>query len=108
MKTLKCITWRGYDTPMLFGIDPHETGIEVQFQYASNDDQTLEAARRGSIDIIGGPEIEWIGSMAAEGLCQSIDVERLPNFRKVDPFFANNPLVRFDGALYGIPFTWGI
>jgi spermidine/putrescine-binding protein len=105
MKTLKCITWRGYDKPLVSGND---RSVHLQFEYASNDDQTLEAARKGSIDLIGGPEVEWIQLMAAEDLCQPIDAVNLPNFGKIDPFFSSNPAIRVNGVLYGVPFTWGL
>ena len=57
MKTLKCITWRGYDTPLVSGHYLQRHMIDVEFVYASNDDQTLDSARRGHIDLVGGPEI---------------------------------------------------
>lgn len=108
MKTVRCVTWRGYDTPLVFGNGLRDSGVQVQFQHASNDDQTLEAARSGSVDLIGGPEVEWTKLMVAEGLCQPIDTECLPNWQKLDPFFTSNAFIQEKGAVYGVPFTWGI
>jgi spermidine/putrescine-binding protein len=105
---LKCITWRGYDLPLFFGNYPQRHGLDIEVIYASNDDQTLDAARKDHIDLVGGPEVEWTTLMVAEKLCQPIDTGLLPNFRKLDPFFPANSFIRSDGILYGVPFTWGL
>jgi spermidine/putrescine transport system substrate-binding protein len=94
--------------PLSFGNYPQRHNLDMEVIYASNDDQTLDVARKGDIDLVGGPEVEWTKLMVAEQLCQPIDTGLLPNFRKVDPFFAANSFIRSEGVLYGIPFTWGI
>jgi spermidine/putrescine-binding protein len=46
--------------------------------------------------------------MVAEGLCRPIELGRLANFTKLDPFFSGNTCICENGTLYGVPFTWGI
>jgi hypothetical protein len=91
--------------PLFFGNYPQRHNLDIEVIYASNDDQTLAAARKGHIDLVGGPEVERPKLMVAEQLCQSIDTGFLPNFRKLDPFFAANSFIRSEGVLYGIPKT---
>jgi hypothetical protein len=59
MKKLKCVTWRGYESPLIFGNYPQRHNLDIDFTFAPNDDQTLDVARNGGIDLIGGPEVEW-------------------------------------------------
>jgi spermidine/putrescine-binding protein len=101
--------YQGYDTPLTTGgfLDAH--GISLQTTYINNNEDIiakLKAGGTGTIDL-ATPNMAYIPLMIEAGLLEPIDLMKLPNLSQVMPFFADQELIRKDGVVYAVPFTWG-
>lgn len=38
---------------------------------------------------------------------QPVDISLIPNWKDMDPYFQNNPLIRRNGHVYEVPYHWG-
>jgi spermidine/putrescine transport system substrate-binding protein len=84
-----------------------ETGIKVNYStYDSNEIMYTKLRTNNNIgyDIIE-PSNYYIERMMHLDMLEKLDKNKLPNFKNIDPFFANQP---YDPkSNYSIPFVWG-
>lgn len=106
-RTVSCITWHGYDTPMRTGNYLKRNKITLKSIYVSDDDTTISKVKEGGIDLGAGPEVEFIRPMALDDVCEPISIDRIANYKNIVPFFADNPLLKNEEQQYAVPFTWG-
>jgi spermidine/putrescine transport system substrate-binding protein len=84
-----------------------ETGIKVN--YSTYDSNEIMFAKLRTNDDIGYDIIEpsnyYIERMMHLNMLEKLDKTKLPNYKNIDPFFANQP---YDPTgNYSIPFVWG-
>ncbi len=101
--------WQGYDEGLFVDDFMAENEITLNTTYIGNNDEIvtrLASGGLGSIDIVT-PYMGYIPLLAESGLIQPIDESKISNMGSMMPLFRNDPNVSVDGALYGVPFTWG-
>jgi putative spermidine/putrescine transport system substrate-binding protein/spermidine/putrescine transport system substrate-binding protein len=72
-------------------------------------DELVAKLRGGSAsnyDVIS-PSSDVATMIASSGLAEPIDVSKVPTYAQLSERLRNMPLVRVDGKVYGVPFTWG-
>lgn len=103
------VGWQGYDDPLKAGSFLADNGIELVTTYINSNEEILtklQAGGRGQVDLV---TIYYghIPLMVALGLAEPIDESRVPGIASVFPEFLDVEVLRHDGRLYGVPFTWG-
>lgn len=107
--TVTFVGWQGYDSPFEVGGFPAANGITLQPTYVNTLIELmakLRAGALGTIDIVT-PEVSVIELMVRQGLLAPIDEAKITNLPRVHPFLAGQPMLRRDGVLYAVPFTFG-
>ncbi len=108
-QTVRFVGWRGYDAPLTFGGYPETHGLALERSYIWDDQAVVDrllAGELGTVDI-ASPDLKFVPRMIAAGLCEEIDVERLPNYGKLLPHFVAHPELTSGGRHFAVPFTWG-
>ncbi|MSP83351.1 MAG: extracellular solute-binding protein [Alphaproteobacteria bacterium] len=101
--------WQGYDECFNAGSFLADSGITMEKTYINANEEIitkLAAGGTGSIDLIT-MYFGYLPIMAAAGMLEPFDVTKVPNAADVIPQFLNNESIRYDGKLYGVPWTWG-
>jgi putative spermidine/putrescine transport system substrate-binding protein/spermidine/putrescine transport system substrate-binding protein len=103
------VGWQGYDEPLKAGTFLADAGIELVTTYINTNEEILtklQAGGRGQVDLV---TIYYghVPLMAALDLAEPIDESRVPGIGSIFPEFLNVDVLRRDGKLYGVPFTWG-
>ncbi|MGH6930526.1 MAG: extracellular solute-binding protein, partial [Dongiaceae bacterium] len=49
----------------------------------------------------------YLPLMAEQGMLEPIDASRIANFGDLIPQFTSQEAIRYDGQLFGLPWTWG-
>jgi spermidine/putrescine-binding protein len=103
------VGWQGYDEPLKAGTFLADRGIELATTYINSNEEILtklQAGGRGQVDLV---TIYYghVPLMVAAGLAEPIDEARVPGLGQVFPEFLNVDVLRRDGQLYAVPFTWG-
>ena len=102
--------WQGYEEAFNNNGFAKANGINVSptFQNDNGHAMTVIAnGGKGNMDIVT-PDTAYTGLMAQIGMLEPIDLDKVPNFSELDPFFQNNEGIRFDGKVYALPFAWTI
>ena len=87
-----------------------ETGIQVSVDIFDNDD-VLEAkllAGAGGYDLVFPTAFPYGMRQIAAGFYQEIDWKKIPNVKKIKPFFTKNLEGQLKASQYFVPFLWGI
>ena len=99
--------WQGYDDPLRTGTFLADSGIDLAATYlSSNDEIVTKLAARAPIDIVT-PYMGYVPYMREANLIQPINRSKVPNLDKVLPVFLNDSNINADGALWGVPLSWG-
>lgn len=103
---LKFYNWGNYTSPELIEKFTKETGIEVTVDgYDSNEMMLAKVQAGGHGYDLSVPSDYMVKIMIDEGLIQKANVNKMPNFKNVDPNHVN---VYFDpGREYGAPWQYG-
>lgn len=101
-------TWAGEIPARVIKQFEAETGVKVNYlTFDTNEAMVtkLRANKNTGFDVIE-PSSYYIDRMRRLGLLEKLDKDKIPNFKNLDPFFANQA---YDpGSQYSIPFIWGI
>lgn len=106
---LNLLVWEGYADPSFVRAFEEENGCKVSASYMGSSDELMAKLRGGSAgnyDVIS-PSSDVAGSIAAAGLAEPLDLSRIPSYGKLSEQLRSMPLVRANGQVYGVPFTWG-
>jgi spermidine/putrescine-binding protein len=103
------VGWQGYDEPLKAGTFLADSGIELSTTYINTNEEILtklQAGGQGQIDLV---TIYYghIPLMVAGDLAEPIDEARVPGIGDIFPEFLNVDVLRHEGRLYAVPFTWG-
>lgn len=108
---IRVLNWQGYGTDQEFALAPFSeaTGHTVVHDYFNSEQEMLTKLRTnpGAYDVVL-INAAFFPNVLAEDLLQPIDTSKVPNFADVAPDFAANDAINVDGALYGVPWTWGL
>ncbi|HVJ66227.1 MAG TPA: spermidine/putrescine ABC transporter substrate-binding protein [Bdellovibrionota bacterium] len=109
-KTLRVLTWSEYFKPEVVGPFETKTGIKVQLDFMSNNEELLakvQASVQGNqagYDLIL-PTDYMVTTLVRLGLIKAIDKSKVPVLENFDKGFLNP---EFDpGNSHSVPFAWG-
>lgn len=105
---INVFAWGDLLDPKLIASFEKETGIKVNLNYYSSNEELLvklKATEGEGYDLIA-PSDYAVNLLAKEGLLQPLDRQSLPFFQEISPYLLNH---FFDpGNTYSIPFAWEI
>ena len=108
-RTVNWVGWQGYDEPLKLGSFLTDNGISLATTYINTNEEIitrLQAGGAGQIDLI---TIYYghIPILIAADLIEPIDESKVPGIGDIFPEFLQVDVIRKDGKLYAVPFTWG-
>ena len=107
--TMNYIGWQGYEEPLIAADYLEKNDIVLERQYIDSNEAIitkLQAGGLGHIDV-STPYFGHARLMIEAGLVEPLDMEKIPAFNDMMPFFADWDLLTRDGHRYAVPFTWG-
>jgi spermidine/putrescine-binding protein len=107
--TLNLLVWEGYAAPSFVRAFEEQNHCKVTVSYMGSSDELVAKLRGGSAgnyDVIS-PSSDVATSIAAAGLAAPLDLAKLPSYSQLSPQLTSLPLVRVNGQVFGVPFTWG-
>jgi len=107
--TLSLLVWEGYADASYIQAFEESHHCKVSAAYMGSSDE-LEAKLRGgsasNYDVIS-PSSDVATSIASSALAAPLDLSKLPAYAQLSEKLRNMRLVRLNGNVYGVPFTWG-
>jgi spermidine/putrescine-binding protein len=106
---LNLLVWEGYADPSFVKGFEEQCKCKVSASYMGTSDELVSKLRGGSAsnyDVIS-PSSDVATMIAAAGLAAPLDLSRIPTYSQLSPKLTAMPLVRVQGRVYGVPFTWG-
>ena len=108
---IRVLNWQGYGTDIDWAVKAFtdKTGNTVVHEYFTSEQEMLTKLRTnpGAYDVVL-INSAFTAQAQSEGLIGPIDAGKIPNFKDVDPSLAKNADLNPAGALYGVPWTWGL
>lgn len=105
---LNVLTWEGYTDPGFVAAFEEESGCRLTPTYVgSNDEYPAKLAGGGGVYDLVSPSVDTTTILMKAGLVDEIDTSRLERWGELYEKFRNHGGVRYQGGVYGVPFTWG-
>ncbi|GLT11616.1 spermidine/putrescine ABC transporter substrate-binding protein [Sulfitobacter porphyrae] len=108
---IRVLNWQGYGTDLTWSTDAFKeaTGHEVVHEYFNSEQEMLTKLRTnpGAYDVVM-INAAFTPQAVSEGLIAPIDTSALENYADIPASFAQDPKLNADGAVYGVPWTWGL
>jgi putative spermidine/putrescine transport system substrate-binding protein/spermidine/putrescine transport system substrate-binding protein len=107
--TLNLLVWEGYADPSYVHDFEQQCRCKISASYMGSDDELVAKLRGGSAatyDVIS-PSSDVATMIATSGLAAPLDLGRIPSYAQLSRQLTSMPLVRANGNIYGVPFTWG-
>jgi len=108
---IRVLNWQGYGTDLDWAVAAftEATGHTVVHEYFTSEQEMLTKLRTnpGAYDVVL-INSAFTPQAQAEGLIGPIDAAKVPNLADVDPALSTNEDLNSGGALYGVPWTWGL
>jgi spermidine/putrescine-binding protein len=107
--TLSLLVWEGYADPSYVQAFEESHHCKISASYMGSSDELVAKLRGGSAsnyDVIS-PSSDVATMIAASGLAAPLDLSKLPSYSQLSERLRSMPLVRVNGNVYGVPFTWG-
>lgn len=107
--TLSLLVWEGYADPSFVHAFEESHHCKISAAYMGSSDELVAKLRGGSAanyDVIS-PSSDVATSIATAGLAMPLDLSKLPSYEQLSSRLREMPLVRVNGNVYGVPFTWG-
>ena len=107
--TLNLLVWEGYADPLFIKGFEEQCQCKVSASYMGSSDELIAKLRGGSAsnyDVIS-PSSDVATMIASAGLAAPLELSRIPTYGQLTPKLTAMPLVRVNGKVYGVPFTWG-
>ena len=107
--TLSLLVWEGYADPSYVHAFEESHNCKISASYMGSSDELVAKLRGGSAsnyDVIS-PSSDVASMIAASGLAAPLDLSKLPTYPQLSERLRSMPLVRVNGNVYGVPFTWG-
>lgn len=106
---VKSMLWEGYDVFLEGGDFLAKSGITLDKTYIGAAEEIVAKLRINPREVdICSPYFIEDRFMAADGLLQPLDLEKIPNFKKIFPAIidAARANMTYEGKWYSAPFTW--
>jgi spermidine/putrescine-binding protein len=106
---LSLLVWEGYADPSYVHAFEESHHCKVSASYMGSSDELVAKLRGGSAsnyDVIS-PSSDVATSIASGGLAGALDLSKIPTYSQLSERLRSLPLVRVNGQVYGVPFTWG-
>ncbi|MGA7922171.1 MAG: ABC transporter substrate-binding protein [Candidatus Acidiferrales bacterium] len=107
--TLSLLVWEGYADPSFVHPFEQSHNCKIRASYMGSSDELVAKLRGGSAsnyDVIS-PSSDVATMIATSGLAAPLALSKLPSYPQLSERLRSMPLVRVDGGVYGVPFTWG-
>src|SRR5579864_5310739 len=107
--TLNLLVWEGYADPSFVKGFEEQCKCKVSASYMGSSDELVAKLRGGSAsnyDVIS-PSSDVATMISSAGLAAPLDLSKIPTYGQLSPKLTSLPLVRANGRVYGVPFTWG-
>jgi len=107
--TLNLLVWEGYADPLFVKGFEEQCHCKVSASYMGSSDELVAKLRGGSAsnyDVIS-PSSDVATMIATASLAEPLDLSKIPTYGQLSPKLTSLPLVRVNGKVYGVPFTWG-
>jgi putative spermidine/putrescine transport system substrate-binding protein/spermidine/putrescine transport system substrate-binding protein len=107
--TLSLLVWEGYADPSFIRAFEASHKCKISASYMGSSDELVAKLRGGSAsnyDVIS-PSSDVATMIASAGLAAPLDLSRFPSYLQLSERLREMPLVRVNGNVYGVPFTWG-
>ncbi len=105
-KTISVYNWGLYIDPNVLDMFEEETGIKVQYdEFSTNEDMYIKVKSGGSKYDIIIPSDYMIEKMIKEDMLAELNFDNIPNYANVDDQFKN--LAYDPDGKYSVPYMWG-
>jgi len=107
--TLNLLVWEGYADPSFVKGFEEQCKCKVAASYMGSSDELVAKLRGGSAgnyDVIS-PSSDVATMISTAGLAAPLDLSNIPSYGQLSPRLTSLQLVRANGNVYGVPFTWG-
>jgi putative spermidine/putrescine transport system substrate-binding protein/spermidine/putrescine transport system substrate-binding protein len=107
--TLNLLVWEGYADTSFVRTFEEQCQCKVSASYMGSSDELVAKLRGGSAstyDVIS-PSSDVATMIATSGLAAPLDLSRISVYSQLSAQLTSMPLVKADGKVYGVPFTWG-
>ncbi len=107
--TLSLLVWEGYADPSFVRGFEEKYHCKVSASYMGSSDELVAKLRGGSAssyDVIS-PSSDVATMIANAGLAAPLDLSKIPSYQQLTSRLRELPIVRVNGQVYGVPFTWG-
>jgi spermidine/putrescine-binding protein len=107
--TLSLLVWEGYADPSFVRAFEESHHCKISASYMGSSDELVAKLRGGSAsnyDVIS-PSSDVATMIASAGLAAPLDLSNLLAYPQLSERLRSLPLVRVNGKVYGVPFTWG-
>lgn len=108
-RTLSLLVWEGYADPSFVKGFEQQCRCRVSAAYMGSSDELVAKLRGGSAsnyDVIS-PSSDVATMLATSGLAAPLDLSKIPSYSQLSHQLRSMPLVKANGNIYGVPFTWG-
>jgi spermidine/putrescine-binding protein len=106
---LNLLVWEGYADSAFIHAFEESHHCKISAAYMGSSDELVAKLRGGSAsnyDVIS-PSSDVATMIASSGLAAPLDLSKLPSYSQLSERLRSLPLVRMNGNVYGVPFTWG-
>jgi len=106
---LSLLVWEGYADPSFIRAFEQSHKCKITASYMGSSDELVAKLRGGSAsnyDVIS-PSSDVATMIASAGLAAPLDLSKVPSYLQLSERLREMPLVRVNGNVYGVPFTWG-
>ncbi|QDL93359.1 extracellular solute-binding protein [Paroceanicella profunda] len=108
---IRVLNWQGYGTDEAWALDAFaaKTGHTVVHEYFNSEQEMLTKLRTnpGAYDVVL-INTAYTGQAAREGLIQKLDYADFPHASGIPDAMKETAALYEGGALYGIPWVWGV
>ncbi|TDQ84106.1 putative spermidine/putrescine transport system substrate-binding protein [Dongia mobilis] len=102
------LTWEGYADQSFVAQFEQESGCKVTATYVgSNDDFAPKLAAGGGVYDLITPSIDTTKTMIEAGFVEPLDTSKISEWNNIYEKFRNAEGINHDGAVYGMPYSWG-
>ncbi|MCI0352654.1 MAG: ABC transporter substrate-binding protein [Acidobacteriales bacterium] len=108
-KSLSLLVWEGYADPSFIRGFEEKCGCKVSASYMGSSDELVAKLRGGgssTYDVIS-PSSDVATMIVTSGLAAPVDLAKISSYSQLSSQLRDLPLVKADGKVYGVPFTWG-
>jgi spermidine/putrescine-binding protein len=107
--TLSLLVWEGYADPSFIQGFETQCQCKVSAAYMGSSNELVSKLRGGAssnYDVIS-PSSDVATMLSRSGLVAPLDLAKIPNYAQLSPALTSRELVKLNGKVYGVPFTWG-